>query len=109
MKQCQVEAMLEEMGILWAYHHFEEEEAPNPPFLVYLYPKSDNFAADGINYQGISELDIELYTDAKEREIEKKVEAVLKQHGIFYVKQETYIESERLYEVLYEMEVLIDE
>jgi len=33
------------------------------------------------------------------------IEAVLLKYGIFYGKTETWIESEKLYEVLYEMEV----
>ena len=39
--------------------------------------------------------------------MEQKLESVLDKHGIFYEKTETWIESERLYEVLYyfEMEV----
>ena len=39
--------------------------------------------------------------------MERQLEAVLDQYGIFYEKTETWIESERLYEVLYyfEMEV----
>ena len=50
---------------------------------------------------------MELYTDEKNPELEATLEAVLDRHGIFYEKTETWIESERLYEVLYyfEMEV----
>lgn len=55
----------------------------------------------------ISEVHIELYTDCKDLSVEQQLEAVLDRHGIFYEKTETWIESERLYEVLYyfEMEV----
>ena len=42
--------MMEEMGLPFAYDHFVEGEAPMPPFLVFLYPKAVNFAADGIEY-----------------------------------------------------------
>lgn len=76
-----------------------------PPFLVFLYPRADNFAADGIAYFKINQLDIELYTDLKQPELEEAIEAVLLKHGIFYGKSEVWIESEKLYEVLYEMEV----
>lgn len=68
--------------------------------------KQINFSADGIVYQAINELDIELYTDRKDLEAEKKVEAVLREHGFFYEKTETYLESEKMFEVLYEMEVI---
>ena len=97
--------MMEEMGLPFAYDHFVEGEAPKPPFLVFLYPKAVNFAADGIAYFKVNQLDIELYTDLKQPEVEERIEAVLLKYGIFYGKSEVWIESERLYEVLYEMEV----
>lgn len=97
--------MLEEMGLPVAYHHFEESEAPDPPFIVYLSPGSDNFSADGKVYFKIKELDIELYTDKKMPELEERLENILDAHSLFYEKTETYIESEKMYEVLYETEV----
>ena len=50
-------------------------------------------------------LDIELYTDKKAPDLEKQVESVLRRHHIYYTKTETWIPSEKMYEVLYEMEV----
>ena len=35
--------MLTEMGIPYAYDHFAEGESPDPPFICYLLPTSDNF------------------------------------------------------------------
>lgn len=105
MSHEEVMEMVGEMGLPFAYDHFVEGEAPEPPFLVFLYPKADNFAADGIAYFKINQLDIELYTDLKDPELEETIEAVLLKYGIFYGKTETWIESEKLYEVLYEMEV----
>ena len=99
--------MLNEMGLPFAYDHFAEGESPEPPFICYLLPQSDHFSADGKVYYKISGVHIELYTDIKDLSVEQKVEAVLDTHGIFYEKSEVWIESERLYEVLYtfEMEV----
>lgn len=99
--------MLNEMGIPFAYDHFAEGESPEPPFICYLLPQSDHFSADGKVYYKISGVHIELYTDIKDLSVEQKVDAVLDTHGIFYEKSEVWIESERLYEVLYtfEMEV----
>ncbi len=47
------------------------------------------------------------YCDSKDPALEATLEAVLDEHGIFYNKTEVWIESEKLYEVLYtfEMEV----
>ena len=105
MVHQEVLKMMDEMKLPYAYHHFVEGESPDPPFLVFLYPNSDNFAADGMVYFKVNRLNIELYTDLKDVELEENVEAVLDKHGIFYEKSEVWIESENLYEVLYQMEV----
>ena len=96
--------MLEEMGLPVAYHHFAEGESPEPPFVCYLLPGSNNFSADGKVYYKINEVHIELYTDWKDLAVEQDVEAVLDEHGVFYNKSEVWIESEKLYEVLYTFE-----
>ena len=97
--------ILEQSGIPFAYDHFAEGESPEPPFICYLLPGSDNFAADGQVYFRISEVRVELYTDQKDPDVEAKVEAVLDAAGIFYNKSEVWIQSEKLYEVLYSMEL----
>lgn len=105
MTHEEVMEMVEKMGFPFAYDHFVEGESPDPPFLVFLYPNSSNFAADGRVYFKASRLNIELYTDIKDVSLEEKTETVLDGCGIFYEKSEVWIESEKLYEVLYEMEV----
>ena len=100
--------MMGEMKLPFAYHHFEKGESPKPPFLVFLYPGSNNFAADGKVYFKIKQLNIELYTDLKDVGLEEVVEAVLERHGFFYVKSEVWIESEKLYEVLYQFELEVN-
>lgn len=97
--------ILEETGIPYAYDHFAEGESPDPPFICYLLPQSDNFSADGKVYLKVSSVNIELYTDSKDLAVEQKLEAVLDTHDIFYDKTEVWIESEKLYEVLYSFEM----
>lgn len=97
--------ILNETGIPYAYDHFAEGESPDPPFICYLNPATDNFVADGIVYLSIDEINIELYTDKKDPEIEQKLEQIMKQHGIVWNKDETWIPDERLYEVIYDFEV----
>ena len=70
----QIAAMMEEVGLPFAYHHFAEGESPNPPFLLFLSPG-------------------------------EQVESVWRRHHIYYTKTESWIPSEKMYEVLYEMEV----
>lgn len=101
----QLAAMLQGTGISFAYDHFAEGESPKPPFICYLLPGSDNFAADGQVYFKINEVRIELYTDKKDVSVEKQVEDALDDRGIFYNKSEVWISEERLYEVLYSFDV----
>ena len=98
-------SLMAEIEIPSAYDHFAEGESPSPPFITYLLPGSDNFPADGKVYFRITEVHIELYTDEKNPEVEGIVEAVLDAHGIFYDKTEVWIETEKLYEVLYSFEM----
>lgn len=67
MTHEEVMAMMEEIGLPYAYHHFAEGESPEPPFAVFLYPGSSNFSADGKVYFKADRLNIEIYTDKKYR------------------------------------------
>lgn len=100
--------IMSEIDIPSAYDHFAEGESPAPPFICYLIPGSDNFAADGRAYFKAEQVHLELYTDRKDPDTEKLVEAVLDSHGIFYDRTEVWIESEKLYEVLYYFETEAD-
>lgn len=96
--------LLTETGLPFAYDHFVQGRSPRPPFITFLLPASNNFSADGAVYLKVDVVHVELYTDEKDPEAEKRVEDVLDAHGIFYEKTEVWIESEKLYEVLYSFE-----
>ena len=100
--------LIKSMGLPFTYDHFAEGESPAPPFICYLTPGSDNFAADGSAYYKINIVNIELYTDTKDPSVEQKVESVLDANGIFYDKTEVWIESEKRYEVLYQFELEVN-
>lgn len=101
----EVVKILKEIGIPFAYDHFAEGESPSPPFICYLTPGTDNFSADGIAYLKVNQINIELYTDFKDLSVERKIESVLDKFGIYYEKLETWIDSEKLFEVLYSFEM----
>ena len=109
MTYDEIMTMARETELPFAYDHFAEGESPDPPFLIFLFSRSDNFGADGKVYFKINVLHFELYTDEKNPEYESQVEAVLDRHGLFYDKSEVWIEDEKLYEVLYETEVTQNE
>ena len=109
MTYAEIVTMLEETGLPLAYDHFEEGDSPEPPFLVFLFPSSDNFAADGTVYKKINELHVELYTDKKQPDVEAVLEDALDRHEIYYDKSEVWIPEEKLYEVLYSTEVIYEQ
>lgn len=98
--------ILKETGLPFAYDHFAEGESPQPPFICYLVPKTDNFGADGVVYKKINTISVELYTDKKDLQAEELVEHCLDKHRIFYKKTELWIDTEKLYEVLYQFDQL---
>ena len=100
--------ILEEIELPFAYDHFSEGESPEPPFICYLTPSSEYFAADGGVYHRIYDVHIEVYTDKKDTEIEAKVEEILDKHKIFYNKSVVWIPTEKLYETIYSFESEVD-
>ena len=93
MTRERIEAILDVLEIEYRYHHFEECEAVNPPFICWLIPETRNFSADGKVYFKSDKVDIELYTDEKDFELEERVEAALDAADLFWQKSEQYIKS----------------
>lgn len=108
MRYTDVKAMMEEIGLQFAYYFFEEDSAPGLPFCVFYFPGERTEPADNTVHAKISTLNIELYTKNKDFDTEADLEAVLARHDLPFIKTETYLSDEHCYEVLYEMEVVID-
>jgi hypothetical protein len=108
MTYAEISTMLSAVGVPFAYHHFEEGSGQQPPFITFYYEGENDLKADNINYQPVRPLTIELYTDNKDFVLEAAVEAVLTANGLAFSRAETYIESERMYMVSYNTEVLIN-
>ena len=99
----ELKTRLDGTGYPVAYSHFEEGQNTPVPFICYMETSSDNFYADNRTYWPVSSARIELYTDKKDLEAEGKVETAL--YDIPYEKSETYIDSEKLFQIIYEIEV----
>lgn len=108
MKFSEVYALLKRSGLDVGYYQWEEKQVPPLPYILYYFPNMDPEAADNANYASIYQLNVELYTKNKDFELEANLDTVLTDGGMVFRKEETYIDSERMYEVLYTMEVLID-
>ena len=91
-------------GLSVVYRAWQEGSAPALPWMVYYDGSSRNFAADGKVYIRRQKYIIELYTEQKDPDTERLVEAALDGVGIFWNKDETYVESERMFKITYEIE-----
>ena len=109
MTYTEISTMISSIGVPYAYYQFPKGTDTAPPFVCFFYSQDNDFKADNANYQKIEHLIIELYTDNKDFTLEATVESVLGQNGLVWMKQEEWIDTERMLEVVYETEVIITE
>lgn len=109
MTLSELAAALRGTGLPVAYRSWPQDPRrglpPPLPWICYLETRTNNFPADGIVYAAAKGVAVELYANQKDPESEAKVETALTAAGIFYSKEEIWIEDEKMYEILYEFEV----
>lgn len=88
-----------------AYNAFPVNEAPALPFICIVATETDNFGADNGVYFKRQHVDIELYTKTKDPTTEGTLEAALDGAKIFYNATDSYLDDERCFERVYEIEV----
>lgn len=96
--------ILKELNIPVAYSHFKK--AQNSPYICYLVDSNDNFSADNKVYKKINNINIELYTEKKDLEIEEQLEKILDNNNIFYESTESFIDSEDVFVKIYKIGVI---
>ena len=109
MTYRQVAEMVSSIGVPYAYYQFPNNTGIAPPFVCFYFNSSNDFAADNTNYQRIRQLSLELYTDNKDFTLEQTVENILNQNGLVYSREETYLDSEKMYMVTFMTEIIITE
>ena len=92
------------MGLPCAYHHFTTP--PPPPYTVVLYAYSADVQADNQNYAEVGNYQLELYHTIKHPPSEKLIENRLRELRLPYQKTETHIESEGLYQIIYQIRLV---
>lgn len=101
--------ILKATGYPVAYSHFiktDKAPLPSPPYICYLSAYSSNFKADNKVYTKVDNLQIELYTAKKDLIAEKKIEDLLEKNEIAWESTETFIESEQLFQKIYEVRLI---
>ncbi|MFC3883753.1 hypothetical protein ACFOU2_09670 [Bacillus songklensis] len=109
MTLVDLKKILDKTGYPVTYSHFtptENNPVPSPPYICYLFTYSSNFMADGKVYKKIDNIQIELYTTKKDLIAESKLETVLDENNIPYDSTETFIESEKLFQKIYEVRLI---
>lgn len=99
----ELHSILASAGYPTAYLAFKTPQAP--PYICYLAAYSHNVGADNVVWKQVNHIQIELYTENKDRQAERKIEEALMKAGIYYETTDTYIDSEKLYQRIYEIEV----
>lgn len=93
-----------ENGIKIPYSHFDFDREVEPPHLMSTEIDSDNFIADNKIYFEKCNARLELTTDSRDRELEKRIEEEIL-FDIIWGKEVTYIQSEKVWNVSYFFEI----
>lgn len=109
MTYKEVATMINSIGIPYAYYQFPDGTAQACPFICFFFSDSKDLAAENTNYKKIRTLNIELYTDNKDFTLEETVETVLNSNGLVYDRSESYLDSERMFMVVYTTDILVTE
>lgn len=109
MTYKEVATMINSIGIPYAYYQFPDGTGQACPFVCFFFSDSNDLAAENTNYQKIRTLNIELYTDNKDFALEETVETVLNSNGLVYDRSESYLDSERMFMVVYTTDILVEE
>lgn len=104
MTLAELNTILKSTGYPVAYSHFNE--TVSSPFITYSVVGSSNFFADNKVDKKIDNIQVELYTRKKDLVAEKLLEDILDENEIAYKTTETYIDSEKIFQKIYEMRLI---
>lgn len=107
MTREQIVEFLTELGIEYRYHHFTQKELQTIelPVIVWDINEKNNFFADGIVYHKTKVLNIKVYTQDRDWDLEEKIETMLTERGITWNYASDWLQKEEIWETVYEMEV----
>lgn len=103
MTLIELETALKALGMSVAYGEFSQPTTPS--FITYQFAYNNDLMADNKNAIGLDNFQVELYTKRKDLVKEKLVEDKLKELCLPYGKIETWLDSEKLRQVVYEIQL----
>lgn len=107
MTLAEIKNQLATSGLPVVYYEWPKNKAPALPYLCYLQGSTNNLHADGGVYKKIATVTVELYSREKDPAAEAAVEKALAPYHWETTGSE-YIDTERVYETIYEFEVIFD-
>lgn len=108
MTYKEVADALASAGYPVVYRAWKENEAPELPYICYYYPSMTPETADNTHHAQIYSLNVELYTQNKQFDVEANVDNALLNAGLVFTKEEAFLTDENMYEILYLTEVIIN-
>lgn len=87
------------------YNAWPVGEAPALPYMCYYSTGADNFGADNKVYNSNRNVRIELYTRSKDLATEAALEAKLTHEGIYWTRDESFIDDEKVFLTVYEVTI----
>lgn len=106
MTFAELREQLETLGYPVQYRTFAEGEAPQLPYIIFYVVDNDGaISADNVTYYNLKNVTIELYSDSKDLDLEEKLEGLLSKLKLSFFSYETYIEKEKMFEVIYHITI----
>lgn len=98
-------AVLDSIGIPWSNQSFTGNDEPAPPYIVLVAGYGESVYADNAAYASWMPYDIALYTRRRDYARERKIKDALDAAGCPYTLAVTSIESEKLVEAAFSVNV----
>lgn len=93
--------LLKTLDLKVAYNHFKTKV--EPPFVLYDETSPSTFKADDKVYEQINNYTVYLITEKKDYKLEEKVEKLFNDNHIPYEKDTTFVDSEQIYQIEYDI------
>lgn len=95
---------MEALGFPCTYRSFKS--SPPIPFMAVNFAYSNDIMADNHNYKDVGNYQLEYYNSIKYPPDEMKIEDRLKELRLPYTKTEAFLDSEDLYQIVYEIQLI---
>ena len=97
--------ILDQTGLKVGYRQWEVSQAPPLPYILYYRDSDIAVKADNQVYYKFKSVTVELYSNLKNEREEQKLEALLDENKIVYETYESYLDSEKMYLIGYEINI----